>query len=212
MNDYTVPFMALLAGEKLDRALKTMCGDTRIEDLALPYFCVSTNLTTASLSIHKEGLLWKRLRASCSLPGMVPPEFDNESMLVDGAVLNNVPGDVMKKICGGRVIAIDVSPREDAVFKPQYAERPLTRQILWRQINPLAESFTLPSLFDIVSRSVMISNVSNTALVKNQVDLYLDVPLDQFGMSDSKSFDQIIATGYQFASKQIETWQQTEKS
>lgn len=210
MNDYTVPFMACLAGLKLDQTLKDMCGDIRIEDLPLKYFCVSTNLTTATLAVHQEGLLWKRLRASCALPGIVPPEFDNESMLVDGAVLNNIPGDIMKKLCGGQVIAVDVSPREDVVFKPQYSERPLTRQILWGRVNPFIEPLTLPSLFDIVSRSVMISHVSNINRVKDQVDLYLDIPMDQFGMSDSKSFDQIIDTGYQTACQQIEAWRKNE--
>ena len=70
MNDYTLPFMAALSGEKLDNALRSMCGNVNIEDLAMKYFCVSTNLTTASLAIHQEGLLWKRLRASCALPGI----------------------------------------------------------------------------------------------------------------------------------------------
>ena len=212
MNDYTLPFMAALSGEKLDHALHSMCGNISIEDLALKYFCVSTNLTTASLAVHQEGLLWKRLRASCALPGIVPPEFDNGSMLVDGAVLNNIPGDIMKKICGGKVIAVDVSPKEDIVFKPQYTERPLTRQILWGRINPFAETHALPSLFDIVSRAAMISNVSNVNLVKEQVDLYLDIPMDQFGMSDSKSFDQIIDTGYQAACQQIEVWKEKGKT
>ena len=212
MNDYTVPFMACLAGQKLDQALQTMCGDVRIEDLALNYFCVSTNLTTASIAVHQEGLLWKRLRGSCALPGIVPPEFDNGSMLVDGAVLNNVPGDVMKRLCGGKVVAVDVSPREDIVFKPQHSERPRTRQILWRRMNPFTETHALPSIFDIVSRSAMISNVSNIHLVKDQVDLYLDIPLDQFGMSDSKSFDQIIETGYQAALQQIDVWKENKKS
>ena len=136
MNDYTVPFMACLAGQKLDQVLQTMCEDIKIEDLAMKFFCVSTNLTTASIAVHQEGLLWKRLRASCALPGIVPPEFDNGSMLVDGAVLNNVPGDIMKRLCGGRVMAVDVSPREDIVFKPQYPERPRTRQILWGKDEP----------------------------------------------------------------------------
>jgi len=189
-----------------------MSGDARIEDLALNYFCVSTNLTTANIAVHREGLLWKRLRASCALPGIVPPEFDNGSMLVDGAVLNNLPGDIMKKLCGGIVIAVDVSPREDLVFKPQYPERPLTRQILWGRINPFTETHTLPSLFDIVSRSAMISNVSKLNLVKDQVELYIDIPLDQFGMSDSKSFYQIIETGYQAASSQIEAWKRKENT
>ncbi len=55
----------------------------------------------------------------------------------------------------------------------------------------------------------MISNVSRNTRVKEQVDLYLDIPLDQFGMSDSKSFDQIIKIGYQFACQEIEKWKQS---
>jgi len=210
MNDYTFPFMACLSGEKFDQALQMMFKDKKIEDLPLRYFCVSTNLTSASLTIHDDGPVWKRLRGSCSLPGIMPPVFDNGAMLVDGAVLNNVPGDIMKRRSGGRVIAVDVSPREDVIFKPDYPERPPTNEILWRQINPMAEKHSLPSLFDIVTRSVMISNVSNTSRVKNEVELYLDIPLDQYGMSDVKSFDQIIETGYQFALAHIEQWKQNE--
>ncbi|UCE63453.1 MAG: patatin-like phospholipase family protein, partial [Nitrospirota bacterium] len=212
MNDYTIPFMACLEGQKLDQTLKTMCGDVRIEDLPLNFFCVSTNLTTANIAVHREGVLWKRLRASCALPGIVPPEFDKDFMLVDGAVLNNVPGDIMKKLCGGKVIAVDVSPREDHIFKPENPERPATRQILWERMNPFAETHRVPSLFDIVSRSAMISNVSKTTIVKDQVDLYLDIPLEQYGMSDSKSFYQIIETGYEAASRQIEAWKQNGKN
>ncbi len=211
MNDYTFPFIACLSGQKLDHALHQMFGETRIEDLTMRYFCVSTNLTTARLAVHQEGLLWKRIRASCSLPGIVPPEFDNDSMLVDGAVLNNVPGDIMKKLCGGQVVAVDVSPREDLVFQPQCPERPPTKQIFWNQVNPFGEKTALPSLFDIVARSAMLSSASNTHLIREQVDLYLDIPMDQFGMSDVKSFNQIIDTGYQFACQQIETWIHSQK-
>ena len=210
MNDYTFPFMACLSGEKFDQALQMMFKDKKIEDLPLRYFCVSTNLTTAGLTIHDEGPVWKRVRGSCSLPGIVPPVFDNGAMFVDGAVLNNVPGDIMKRLSGGRVIAVDVSPREDVIFKPNYPEKPPTNEILWRQVNPMAEKHSLPSLFDIVTRSVMISNVSNASRVKNEVELYLDIPLDQYGMSDVKSFDQIIETGYQFALAHIAKWKQNE--
>ena len=79
-------------------------------------------------------------------------------------------------------------------------------------MNPFTKTHSVPSLFDIVSRSAMISNVTNINRVKDQVDLYLDIPLDQFGMSDSKSFDQIIDTGYHFARQQIEAWKQKENT
>ena len=209
MNDYTLPLISALSGRKFDETLKALYEDTHIEDLLLNFFCVSTNLTTASLAVHQDGLLWRRVRASCSLPGIVPPEFDNGNMLVDGAVLNNVPGDVMKKLCGGEVIAIDVSPREDMVFKAHYTERPVTRRILWEQINPFSRKISLPSLFDIVSRAAMISSISNTSLLKSQMDLYLHLPLDQFGMSESRSFDKIIEVGYRSAREQLVKWRES---
>ena len=204
MNDYTIPIMACLAGQKFDNTLRAMFGDSRIEDLLLNYFCVSTNLTTAGLVVHQDGLLWRRVRASCSLPGIMPPEFDNGHMLVDGAVLNNVPGDVMKRLCGGRVMAVDVSPRQDNEFQVRYDERPVTRRILWGQVNPFTEGVKVPNIFDIVSRSAMISSIANSSVLKAQLDLYLHLPLDQFGMSESKSFDKIIAVGYESTRRQIE--------
>ena len=78
-------------------------------------------------------------------------------------------------------------------------------------MNPFGKKPALPSLFDIVARSAMLSSASNTNVIRDQVDLYLDIPMDQFGMSDVKSFHQIIDTGYQFACQQIETWIHSQK-
>ena len=43
--DYTFPAVALARGRRFDRCVKAIFGDTNIEDLWLPYFCVSSNLT-----------------------------------------------------------------------------------------------------------------------------------------------------------------------
>ena len=206
LNDYTVPVIACLAGQKFDKTLKSIYDVTQVEDLLLNFFCISTNLTTAALVIHQDGMLWKRVRASCSLPGILPPEFDQGDMLVDGAVLNNVPGDVMKRLCGGSAVAVDVSPQEDTVFRARYAERPMTRKILWGQVNPFAQKISMPTLFDIVSRAAMLSSISSTSRLRDRVDLYLHIPLEQFGMSESRSFDEIVDIGYQAAREQIKEW------
>lgn len=203
MNDYTLPLMACLSGQKFDRTLRTMYADTRVEDLILNYFCVSTNLTRAVMAVHQHGLLWRRVRASCSLPGIMPPEYDNGDILVDGAVLNNLPGDVMKRLCGGRVAAVDVSPREDIVFRARTDRRPTTRSVVWSRVNPFAEAMAVPGLFDIVSRSAMINSISNLSALKGQVDLYLHIPLEQFGMTDSHAFEKIVQIGYEAAKHQI---------
>ncbi|NQT88864.1 cyclic nucleotide-binding domain-containing protein, partial [bacterium] len=112
-KEYTLPMVSMIRSRRLDRAVQMFYGDACIEDLWLPYFCVSCNLTTCEMVVHRSGPLWKAVRASISLPGVFVPVIDGGQVLVDGGVLNNLPGDLMRQLCGGRVIVVDVSPEKD---------------------------------------------------------------------------------------------------
>ncbi|MGH2519287.1 MAG: patatin-like phospholipase family protein, partial [Chloroflexota bacterium] len=112
--DYTLPLVSLLAAGKMRRTLETLFGDTMIEDLWRPFFCVTSNLTRAEMMVHRSGLLRHYVRASCSVPTVFPPVLEGQDLLVDGMLLNNLPVDVMSNISrGGPIIAIDVSAKED---------------------------------------------------------------------------------------------------
>jgi NTE family protein len=109
LNDYTVPFVALTRGAKVESRLARHFGETRIEDLWLPFFCLSTNLSTAQAVVHRTGRLATALRASIAIPGLLPPVATQDGVLVDGAMMNNVPADVMADLERGPVLAIDVA-------------------------------------------------------------------------------------------------------
>jgi NTE family protein len=111
LGDYVLPVVALTRGKRVDERLAEHFGDTRIEDLPLPFFCVSTDLAKAKLRVHRTGLLREALRASIALPGILPPVVDGESLLVDGAVLRNFPVDVMRDLYRGPIIGVDVARR-----------------------------------------------------------------------------------------------------
>src|ERR1700678_43195 len=102
VNDYTFPFVALTRGRKVSRLLAREYGDVCIEDLRLPYFCVSANLTTGRVLEHREGRLADALRASVAIPGIMPPVFHDEGVLVDGAAINNLPVDIMRSHAPGQ--------------------------------------------------------------------------------------------------------------
>ena len=80
-------------------------GPQEIEDLWLPFFCVSTNLSRAQVQVHQLGRLWQFVRASMTIVGMIPPVFSNGDMLVDGGYLNNQPVDVMHSL-GVRTVLV----------------------------------------------------------------------------------------------------------
>ena len=83
-------------------------GDRTICDMWLPFFCVSTNLTLGSQMIHRQGLVREVLLASLSLPGVLPPVTVGDDVLVDGAILNNFPADVMRALHTGPIVGVDV--------------------------------------------------------------------------------------------------------
>ena len=58
---------------------------------------MSANLTSGTAVVHREGPLWLWLRASCAIPGVLPPVLHRGQVLVDGAVINNLPTDVMRE-------------------------------------------------------------------------------------------------------------------
>ena len=207
LKDKTLPLVALLAGKKLDRMLTMMFGDARIEDLWIKYFCVSANLTHAKAIVHDSGLLKRAVRASMAIPGVAAPLCDNGDLIVDGGVLNNLPGDVMRTICGGTVFAVDVSPQKDLAVDPAYRELPSAWRILWSRVNPLAKPLNVPNIFAVMMRTLMLSSVHKSDLVMKDVDLYIRPPVDSYGIFEWHSIDQIVDAGYQYARKKLEEWQ-----
>ena len=115
-----LPFMSYFSGAGFNRLLVAAFGDAKIEDLPTPFFCVTTDLTTSSGFVHRNGSMWRYIRASMTLTGYLPPICDasrdvasGEEMvhlLVDGGYVNNLPADVMTRGLGSdTVIAVDVS-------------------------------------------------------------------------------------------------------
>ena len=138
MRDYTLPIYALINCARLDRNLNLPYGDIRIEDLWTGYFCVSSNLTRAEAKVHREGPVWKAIRASLALPGVFEPVVEGTELLVDGGVLNNLPGDVMRAVGGGWVIAVDVSLDRDLEMRE--AALPSPWKVLRNWLNQIGRA------------------------------------------------------------------------
>jgi NTE family protein len=206
LKDKTLPIVSLLSGRKLDQMLAMMFGDTRIEDLWIKYFSVSVNLTQAETITNRSGSLKAAVRASAGIPGVAPAICDRGNLIVDGGVLDNLPADIMLELSGGKVIAVDVSPQKDLEVDVNYLELPSAWQILWSRINPLKSPLKVPSVLDVIMRTLMLSSAHRTNAVMKYVDLYLAPPIDQFGLFDWNQIDTIVEAGYQYARKKIENW------
>eukprot|EP01091_Cochliopodium_minus_P015010 TRINITY_DN5233_c0_g1_i1.p1 TRINITY_DN5233_c0_g1~~TRINITY_DN5233_c0_g1_i1.p1 ORF type:complete len:493 (-),score=155.72 TRINITY_DN5233_c0_g1_i1:678-2156(-) len=108
LGDITFPFLSILSGKVFKKKLLSIFEDKQIEDLWLPFFSVSTNLTNFKQTVHESGDLWFANRASSSVPLIVPPVVTKYGLLVDGSFINNVPTDVMHNMGANILIGFDV--------------------------------------------------------------------------------------------------------
>ncbi|MDQ2695663.1 MAG: patatin-like phospholipase domain-containing protein [Pseudomonadota bacterium] len=205
-QEYTLPMIALLGGRKLDHIARMSCGDTCIEDLWTNYFCISSNLTTAEMVVHRQGPLWRAVRASASIPGIANPVLEKGHLLVDGGLLNNLPCDVMRQLCGGIVIAVDVGVEQDLSVKVEVMPTPW--ELLWTRALPFREAIEFPNILDVLWRTTLLASEHRLSAIKQAADLYLRPPVERFGLLEFKALPAIVDTGYQYAREALLAWQE----
>jgi NTE family protein len=199
LSDYTVPLIAVFRGAKVSALLQKHFGDVRIEDLPKPFFCVSSDLTSGRDHIHRSGVLWRALRASVALPGILPPvTAEGGHLLVDGGVMNNLPVDVMAAEARGPIIAVDVSGEVDLRSDDErYGERSI-----WTLIRERMHG--TPSIISILMRAGTVGSDLQRRAVRDQADFLFEPPLEGIGMREWKAFDRAVAQGYAHAMLEIE--------
>lgn len=196
LNDYLLPRVALIEGKKLRQRLYAIFGEAQTEQLLMPFFCVTTNLTKGAPMVHRDGPLAAWVATSMCIPGMAPPVAYRGDLLADGAVVNSLPTDVMQALGRGPIIASDVSTEGD-IAAPGI-EGPDFSAVL----RPDANGKRI-NLIDILFRVATLTSESGVKARAAQADLYLRMPVADIRTFEWPQLDQIIDTGYQYALRQI---------
>ena len=205
--DYTYPAVALTTGNNITRQLKKGFGEQKIEDLWISFFCVSTDLNSSRQGVHDRGLLWKYVRASMSVPGLFPPVIEGNSFLVDGAVFNNMPVDVMRSQDDiGPLIALDVGAPVRLETETRIEGSFSGWQALTRKLIPAARSLALPSLTKTLMASWLIKSDEAKETMQNLADFYLRFPVQEFGLLDFNRVKEIAERGYAYTSEKLAEW------
>lgn len=199
LSDYTLPLLSMVSGRKVSRLLREAFGEREIEDLVLPFFCVSSNLTNGRASVHRTGPLWQWLRASVAIPGVLPPVFTQRQVYVDGGVINNLPVDVMQDAFTQDVIAVDIGG--DHALSVDFEE--FDSPPWWRLLPDLFRVKRRPTLLRILLRAGMVNSGVQTTTARNAASLLIMPPLGGIDLLDWQAFDRAIEIGYQHTLRMI---------
>ncbi|XP_020706315.2 neuropathy target esterase sws isoform X5 [Athalia rosae] len=196
--DLTYPMTSMFSGKDFNATIQGTFGDVYIEDLWLPYFTITTDITASSKRTHTHGSLWRYIRASMSLSGYMPPMCDpvDGHLLLDGGYVNNLPADEMLRQGAHHILAIDVGSQDDTDLT-NYGDSLSGWWLLWKRWNPFATAVKVPNLPDIQSRLAYVSCVRQLEEVKSSDYCeYIRPPIDKYKTLQFANFDEIKDVGY----------------
>jgi predicted acylesterase/phospholipase RssA len=203
-REYTLPLLSIVGNHGSTRCGLMMYGDTQIEDLWVPFFCVSSNLTTASMQVHRRGSLLWAVTASSSLPGFAVPVLQDRHLLVDGALFNNLPGDIVRELGGGHLMVSRVSVDDDQALT--YDTVPLPGDVVRKRI--LRRPVRYPRLMEVVLRSVMLASINREQAIARGAEFCFQPPVEAFGLMQFDALESIAETGYRYAMERIAQWRE----
>jgi NTE family protein/lysophospholipid hydrolase len=208
----TLPLVSLVSGKRVARDLRRMFGERLIEGLWRPFFASACNLSRGTVTAQDKGLLWRAVLASNSPAGLFPPVVYDGELLVDAAILENVPVLPMRMRLGpplerrrgnGNVIAVDVDVREN----PR-AGAGLTRITPLSRLKRLLRSSApdSPGIGEILYSVGHIGGASRRGQAIAQANHYLEPPVAEFPLMAYERAAEIAEVGYRYATEKIRLW------
>ncbi|MDH5719792.1 MAG: patatin-like phospholipase family protein [Spirochaetia bacterium] len=212
-TDYNLPFISFFRGRKMNRLLRKAFGKLRFEDLSIPFVCVTVDLLTGKEVRIDKGFLWRAVRASMSLPVVFPPMKYRRHYLVDGGVLNNVPGDILREKRVHRVLGVNCTPFEDDSLNRYIKETSLfslllpNKKFLKNVIRFFIKFYLMvkrPPLLQIANRAMMLEGAELVRSKSHHFDLMLSPDVRSFALFDFQKRKEIIEKGVKEAEDNLD--------
>ncbi len=208
--DLTLPVVSFFSSRAITRLLQEHTAGVRIEDLWRPFFCVSTSLSAAEPVVHRQGPLWKAVRASCAIPGVFAPvTSDTGEILVDGAIMNNVPVDVMRAHCeSGLVFAVNLSAPAEKEDPYSFGPWVSGWRVAWSRLNPFARAVRAPSILTTMLRTTEAGSIHRmrTSEVLSMADLVISPDVERFRRLDFRNYEALEQLGYEGTRTALAGW------
>ncbi|MDP3213997.1 MAG: patatin-like phospholipase family protein, partial [Deltaproteobacteria bacterium] len=199
--DWRLPWISLIAGDRLSGRVADLVGaHTDIEDLWLPWFCVTTSLTSADKVLHRRGRLVAAVRASSSIPGMAPPVAIDGQYHLDGGILDSLPASHARTPAIGAVIAVNVTTYARS-FAPDgsAAGGPLRRLVRGARLGRRS----VATAYEVLLAAIAIRSSHPGRRAHELAELTIEPKLGDVDGMDPRPFDRIVEEGRRSAAAAI---------
>jgi len=223
LMDFTIKGGGIVKGKKMFDKLKTFIPDTKIETLIIPFVAVATDILNIKEIAFREGSVFKAIRASVSVPDFFTPVEYNETLLVDGGVLNPVPISQVKREEGDILVVVnlyDYKLKYNNLVEEYHLTHKDEKQKLSSFIKFLKEwqkkikesinkedkkSIGYIKLLEI-STDTMVNKIADLTIEKYKPDILINLPSDSAKLLDFDKAHELISIGRMQAEKALEEY------
>src|SRR5256714_7615831 len=198
----------LIRGNRLFTLFRTIFQERNIEDLAIPYGAVATELYSGRELWLRHGNLLDAVRASCAMPGLFTPVVRDNVILVDGGLVNPVPVSMCRAMGAELVIAVDLSWGKLGPYRLRGRELPVKENgdpSWFERLRPgwlgavhiKGEEPEIPSIFEVFNTALDIveQRLARSRLAGEPADVLITPLLRNFGPMEYHRANEAIAAG-----------------
>ena len=180
--DPIYPKLAVMNGNEVIKVFKRLTDITTFEELNIPLTTVATDIINNQKIECNSGDIINAIKASIAIPGVLSPTYVNETLCVDGGLIDPVPLESAIKMGADYTIAVNLYGLESSEKKDEKY-----------------------NIIDIIDRSakIVLNNITHLSFKLNKPDLLIEPPIDQFKGWDFHKAKELIDIGYEEGKKSL---------
>jgi NTE family protein len=200
--DPSVARPGLLAGNRMTTVVRELGLTGDFTELALPYQAMATDIETGERVPIGTGDLAAACRASASIPALFAPVRRDGRVLVDGAVVDQVPIVLLREMGADVCIAVNVIPTLRRGVRTVFA-RISDRVNAFNPLSYLTGTRGMPTMFDVMMNSLHILQYQLGVYEALSADAQIEVDTSDFTWVDFHRAAALIERGVQTAEQAL---------
>jgi len=205
--DFTMSSQGIIKADRVLTEIMKFIPDRLIEDLPIKYAAVATDILHHKEVVMTDGSLFEAIRASISIPLVITPVRKNETLFVDGGILNPVPVNRVSRQAGDILVAVNlnsfipcdkpaVTTKESGHFEQLYSGKLFDFHANLEKLFPAGKKESngyLQLIRD--SSSIMLAQITKLTLEMNPPDLLIEISRHSCGIFDFYKTQEMIELG-----------------
>lgn len=175
---------SVLGARKIDKIFEEHFGGLVIEELAMPFAAIASDLYTGDAVLMNKGDLVTAVKASSAVPGMLPSVPYGDKLLADGGMTDPIPTKAVWDMGADVVIAVDLQGDYAGRAKRMGLEQGVKLK------RGSATKIARSSLF------MVLTNLGHSIMALNPADVVITPLAGHIEMADFTKAHELIDIGY----------------